>query len=270
VIVAFVFALEAQAKPVSKVEIGIDNQCRIPLPDRIRVVLTVGKQTVAFTAKLDNADGLWKGDYPVDEQHPIVKTFQTDHAMASLRLDGFRTYCQTPIASENKEKEDVARFSFVCSELPARSVEVETDGPIKVDYRRKFKGCPKDGELESFETSVSFPIPKLLVPGEEFRLLFNWDKPNPLDPGLLLFSVDANEKDLPVFWLDSKRIMYRDEYDHPHELKGGASLPLPLDHIVNILAKQRSAINGDNSKSGRINDELRLRGKLKTLTLAVN
>jgi hypothetical protein len=271
-LVALLFALEAQARPVSKVEIAIDS-CGIPTPDKIRVVLTVGKHSVILTAKLDTADGFWKGEYPGDKKQPI-KTFEVDHAMASLRLDGFRTTCDdNPIALQNKEKEDIAKFTFKCSDRPVKSVKIQTDAPIKLDYRRMSDECPKEVELESFDKSTSFPIPSLWVPGEEFRLLLNWDDTNSSDPGLLLFSLKGDHTGLPVFWLDSssdRGVMYLDEHDRPRALKGGVPLSLPLDRVVDTLAKQRAAINGDNSKNDRIKNDTRLRGKLKTLALAVN
>jgi hypothetical protein len=152
------------------------------------------------------------------------------------------------------------------------SVEVHTDEPIKLAYRRKSKDCPKEAELESFDKSTSFPVPSLWVPDEEFRLLLDWDNSNTLDPGLLVLSLDRNHKDRPVFWLDppnSRRVMYFDEYDRPQELKSGESLPLPVENVVNILAKQRSALNGNNSGKARNSDDERLKGKLNTLTLAV-
>jgi hypothetical protein len=266
------FALEAHAQPVSIVQVTIDTDCRAAAQSEITVVLTVGEQTVRFPAQKDT-DGFWRGKY-VDKEHPNVRTFPADRAMASLRLNGLRTGCEASTPSENGAKEDIAAFTFGCKRRKVHDIAIQTDGPIKIDYRRwsALENCQNERDHGTFTAGTLQAIPDIWVPDEEVRLLLNWDKPNPLDPGLLVFSHDSTGTDFPLFSPDPTNpelFIFLDKRGHAHRQKVGDPLPLDLEFVVNTLANQRFKKRVDNAPNSRLANQERLKGKLKTLTLVV-
>jgi len=266
-ILIIIRVVAAQAQPTNKVMVVMDKPCSSSTPDSIIAVLTVGNETVRVPVVRTIVDGPWEGER-LDR-----KTFSAGRASASLRLKDGRTDCERSVPWENAKNEDVAKFTFHCDQQAVRGVEIQTDGPIKVSYQRKSANCPKEREHEVFRAaSRSYSGIALWVPGEELRLRLGWDEPDPPDPGLLVFSLDPEHRDSPVFWSDPRDsgLLVFNSGGRPRKEKTVDALPLEREDIVDALAKQRDAINGDTSPNARKNDNERLKGVgLNRLTLTV-
>jgi hypothetical protein len=265
----------AHGQPAKRVIIEMNGECHdlatSPMR-RITVVLTVGTVSETFDATRTNPGEPWVGRYPNG------KTFEVSQAKASLRFGTFRTECipiNAPKTVEASKTEDAAVFSFDCDDQPVRAVIIQSDGPVWIRYLRRGRSkiCPHEVERQSFKAGTPHPISDMWIPGdEEFRLVFGANMPTPPE-ALLVFSLDPQAKDLPVFSKDlenSELLVFRDSKGRQHKQKTVSELSLMGQDVANLLMSQHLAKFGTIEENGNDYNGKRFEvDGLKKLTLAV-
>jgi len=165
-------------------------------------------------------DGVWSGPAKDKRKTP----FPSVPAIASLRLNGARTYCRQ---SQHPEKgnlgQDIAVFHFDCNEDRVQTVTINPGPSVPFSYVRWLTRSPAprpDGLdcacLESSTAPGRKTIPDVLFPVEQLLLQIGNTTPNDLGRGLFV-----NDPDVI-----------------PNALKGG-SARLNKKKVIAILQRQR-------------------------------